>query len=590
MLHRLLPVAALLAVATPVQAQFNDQWVEFAADASLISAPVISSASLETDLAWGDLDQNGLVDLVVARVQPIMASGARRNLLLMNEAGVLTDRTATLASASDVPGDFGFQTPTADRDVVVVDVNGDGWLDVVTSVGFGNVADPVALSHPRVYINLGDDLAGNWLGLRFESARTPVLINFISGLPVAARFNAVAAGDVNGDGFPDLYFADHDASASSPFGGEAANFDTDDRLFLNDGNGFFTDATATSLTAGMIDSNFSNSAVIADFDQDGVNDILKQTNGVPGGAAATVAYNDPLNPGSFVSQQTIYSGSAYAVSTGDLNGDGRLDVVVSENGKDGVVYNTGTSGSQATWSPLVAFDFLSGSDDSFAANSLVTDLDGDGMDEVLIADVDPQVSGFNRRLHIYHNRGASGPGGALLREERESTSGTGWIGVVGLTTATMKGTHDVAVFDIDGDGLDDMIVSRNAGTTAYRRVPVCQADLGGGVGSLVLTVCGNELHSGVTAQLKLTGALPNVPVLVLASATAVPTFIPEIANTVLAFPPFYIGAFNTNASGELNLPVAGGGGPLSIVAQCLAFDGTPTLFSPSNAVQVEYLP
>ena len=35
------------------------------------------------------------------------------------------------AAASDVPGDSGFLTPTNDRDVVIVDVDQDGLIDVV---------------------------------------------------------------------------------------------------------------------------------------------------------------------------------------------------------------------------------------------------------------------------------------------------------------------------------------------------------------------------------------------------------------------------------------------------------------------------
>ncbi|QDU69411.1 FG-GAP repeat domain-containing protein [Engelhardtia mirabilis] len=589
---QILPTSGLIlaAAALPASAQLNDTWLEYAPDPSLLSSPVISDATLETDLAWGDLDQNGLTDLVVARVQPIMASGKRTNLLLMNEGGVLTDRTTLYASASDVPGDAGFDTPTADRDVVVVDVNGDGWLDVVTSVGFGLVAEAKALSHPRVYINLGDDGSGNWLGLRYEEARIPVLINFVSGNPVAARFNAVAAGDVNGDGFADLSFGDHDASSSSPFGGEPANFDTDDRLFINDGNGFFTDATMTSLTPGMIASNFCNSTVIADFDGDGDGDIAKQTNGAPGGAAVTIRYNDDSAVGTFTSLQTAYVASAYNISAGDLNGDGRLDIVVSENGNDGVLYNSGNDGAgEVIWSPLQAFDFLVGGDDSFASNSLVADLDGDSRNDVLIADVDPQISGFNRRLHIYHNRGNTPSTAALLREERELSGAGGWIGAVGLTENDLKGTHDVAVFDIDGDGLDDLLVSRNAGTQAYRRIEHCQTNLGFGAPGVLLEVCGSKLGAGEPATVRLSGAPASSPAVMLVSLSAFPIFIDVIQDTVVAFPPVLQDVYVTDFTGALNLPLVGPNAAGTVVVQFLIANGMPTLFTTSNAVQVDFL-
>lgn len=593
MLHRPLSGAAAgLVVAslfTPTAAaQLGDAWTSFTPAPGLISAPVVSSSNFETDLAWGDLDQNGLDDLVVARVQPIMQGGARTNMLLMNEGGVLVDRTAVFAAASDVPGDMGFQTPTSDRDVVVVDVNGDGWLDVVTAVGFGLVADPKHISHPRVYVNLGEDGSGNWLGLRHEDARIPTLINFVSGLAVAARFNAVAAGDVDGDGDVDLYFGDHDGSPSNPFGGEPANLDTNDRLFLNDGSGFFTDATTLTMTPAGIVSNFCNSAVIADFDGDGANDIAKQTNGVPGGAAATVAYNG--GAGTFSNPVTAYTGSAYAISSGDLNGDGRLDLVVSENGKDGVVYNTGSTGGQVNWSPLVPFDFLSGADDSFAANSLVADLDGDGLDDVLIADVDPQISGFNRRLHIYHNRGVQPNNAALLREEREVAGAGGWIGAPGFSEADLKGTHDVAWFDVNGDGMEDLVVSRQAGTLVWLRDPWCQTDLGGGTAGIDLSICGDKYATGSEVTLKLETQTPATAGYLLLAPAANPTFIPEIQNTVIAWPPTFFQLFVTDASGELSFTHPGGGTPGTLVVQFLMLNGGPTLLSPSNAVEVTVLP
>ncbi|MFT6040931.1 MAG: hypothetical protein ACI9C2_001097 [Gammaproteobacteria bacterium] len=575
---------------TSASAQLNDQWTSFTAAPALINAPVISSSTFETDLAWGDLDKNGLVDLVVARVQPIMAGGRRPNMLLMNEGGVLTDRTATLAVASDVAGDQGFLTPTADRDVVLADVNGDGWLDVITAVGFGLVSQPKRLSHPRVYLNLGEDLSGTWLGLRYEEARIPTLISFVSGLAVAARFNAVAAGDVDGDGDVDLYFADHDASPANPFGGESATLDTDDRLFLNDGNGFFTDASMIAMTPSALDSNYSNTAVIADFDGDGVADIAKQTNGVPGGAAATVAYGNAGPTASFTNQQTAHASATYAISTGDLNSDGRLDMIVSSNNIDGIVYNTGSSGGQATWSSLVPFDFLSGSDDSFAANSLAADLDGDGLEDVLIADVDPQITGFNRRLHIYHNRGNQGGSQALLREERELSGAGGWVGAPGLTEADLKGTHDIAVFDVNGDGVDDLIISRSVGTQVWTQDPWCQTDLGSGTAGIDLTICGEKFATGSEVQLKLQTATPNTGGFLLLATSANPTFIPEIMNTVVAWPPVFFKALNTDASGEINLTVGGGGAPGTIVVQFLMLNGLPSLLSPSNAVEVTVLP
>ena len=100
----------------------SGQWaVSYVEDPSRVD-PAAATDQAEKDYAWGDLDRDGDIDLVVVRKQPWTTTGRRANMLLMNENGVLTDRTAEYASASDVVGDQGFLTPTNDRDVVIADV------------------------------------------------------------------------------------------------------------------------------------------------------------------------------------------------------------------------------------------------------------------------------------------------------------------------------------------------------------------------------------------------------------------------------------------------------------------------------------
>ena len=58
----------------------------------------------------------------------------------------------------------------------MADVNVDGWLDVV-SISTNSLADPKHIGHPRVYINLGDDEAGQWRGLQFDNDRIPQMLS-----------------------------------------------------------------------------------------------------------------------------------------------------------------------------------------------------------------------------------------------------------------------------------------------------------------------------------------------------------------------------------------------------------------------------
>ncbi len=66
---------------------FASPWVKFVDETGgrLAGLPEVGVADvMEKDYAWGDVDQDGDVDLVVARTQPF-GTGAARSVLLLNE-------------------------------------------------------------------------------------------------------------------------------------------------------------------------------------------------------------------------------------------------------------------------------------------------------------------------------------------------------------------------------------------------------------------------------------------------------------------------------------------------------------------------
>jgi hypothetical protein len=76
-------------------------WVKFQDETAtrLVAAPEVGVEDVEEkSFAWGDVDKDGDFDLVVARKQPWTTPGKRTNVLLLNEDGVLTDRTAEFAT------------------------------------------------------------------------------------------------------------------------------------------------------------------------------------------------------------------------------------------------------------------------------------------------------------------------------------------------------------------------------------------------------------------------------------------------------------------------------------------------------------
>lgn len=403
----------------------------------------------ERDLAFGDVDQDGDIDIVIARKtdvsSPCSNSLLCQNQLLINEGkaegrpfdGIFVDRTAEFVTAADDGGD-GFLDITNDRDIKLVDVNGDGWLDIITAPAVSD-DQPKTISHPRIYINLGES-AGEWQGFHYEEGRFPQLATIPEGNEVAPRFTSVSFGDIDGDGDMDLYFTDHDNGVSSPV--EPSDADLNDRLLLNDGNGYFSDSLETRMTSQMLLSAFAAASSIADMNNDGAADIVKCTT-LQTPQRVSIAYNDPNNPGFFNHLDVIYTFAPYHVGTTDLNNDGRMDIVVTDDGDDRYLINTGNDVfGRAEFTTL---DFGGVTDDGFGGNQAYADLDLDGNQDVIIADVDPDFDGCSRRMHIYRNQGD----GPLVTIDEEG----------GQMPWMPNGTHDVAVFDIDDDGLLDMFIS-----------------------------------------------------------------------------------------------------------------------------------
>jgi len=480
------PITALV-VLTLLDTVALADWVEFVDETAtrLLADPALGAGDVEEkDYAWGDVDNDGDIDLVIVRKEPVTTPGKRRNVLLLNEGGVLVDHTNEFASESDVEGDQGFLTPTNDRDVRLADLDLDGWLDIVTAVTISD-GDPKHLGHPRIYMNKGSDpVSEEWLGFRHEDERIPAMLSYTGQAGFNPRFCAVAVGDVTGDGYPDLWFGDYDSGGTdSP---QPAGADYNDRLLVNQGAsnpGFFTDVTGSRFfgTVPGLSQTFEVSAfgaadVIEDINGDDLPDIVKQTS-LSFPTYVGVAYNDPSSPGFFDTYDVVNDLSPYFVSVGNLNNDDRLDMVITDDGADRYLLNLGGQPVPDFVSHVFTFSHTGtggeAGDDGFGGNNLIVDLNNDGWDDVLIADVDVDIAGCLRRTHFYRNLGGPPGGFVNLQEQTSGVSCQNLFGnpatcvVAGIPSDKLVGTHDIAAFDLDGDGRKDLIVGRCAGTEVY---------------------------------------------------------------------------------------------------------------------------
>jgi hypothetical protein len=475
----LIGLAAAAVAAAPVSAQ----WVNYVNETAtrLVASPsLLVNDNLEKDFGWGDFDQDGDVDLACMRKFPGSIQGGFRDILFMNENGVLVDRTAEYGSTADVGGSFGMLDPVNDRDVKVVDVDNDGWLDLVTATTMSDHVSTL-LGQPRVYRNLGDDAGGNWRGFRFEDNRIPQLFA-MNGTAANPRFCDLAVGDFNGDGFVDLFYTDYDTPETSgticidlnadgdtsdagecqQSPGETASLDFNNKLLYNLGAanpGYFVDTTTTKMTAAQLASAFGNAAAGADLNGDGKLDVVR-INTLTGGQDVATMYSKADGLGnSFDGPDQAVAGAPYNLDVGDLNNDGRLDLVIVDDGQDKILINTGNGADG--FANFTAYT-IAASPSEFGNAVRIVDLDNDGLQDVIVCDVDADLGPFcpssGRTTKIWRNTGVVGSN--ML--SNQSTI---------IPTASISSVFDIATLDIDGNGWKDMVIGRCGGIEVYMNRP-----------------------------------------------------------------------------------------------------------------------
>jgi VCBS repeat-containing protein len=214
-----------------------------------------------TAAAAGDFDADGFDDLAVA------TASAQGLVVLANIADPTNPGRRTFATPPLAVG--GEAVPT---DVVAVDLDRDGDLDIVTAAGDG-APNRAFLNASGVFtsVSLGDD--------RIDS-------------------RAVAAGDIDGDGFVDLVFASSDSST----------------VLINSGSGLV-------FTRGAgIGPHAARDALLVDLSGDSLPELVLAN--ADGGAAI---YSN--TGGAFTLAATLDTGPTSAVATGDFYADGRADLV-----------------------------------------------------------------------------------------------------------------------------------------------------------------------------------------------------------------------------------------------------------------------
>ncbi|OCR02496.1 hypothetical protein BCD67_01010 [Oscillatoriales cyanobacterium USR001] len=233
--------------------------------------------------------------------------------------------------------------------VSIGDFNGDGKPDLAIGNRYGN----------NVSILLNTTTTG---------AATPTFatkVDFATG----SFPRDISIEDINGDGKPDLVTANFDSDNASillnttPQGAATPTFAPQIT--------FPTDKRSASVKIGDINGDGKPDLAVANF---GINSLLLFLNTTPTGAT-TPTFAPQVN-------LTISSNSA-SVSIGDINGDGKPDLVTANNGTKNasILLNTTPKGAATpTFAPEVTFP---NGDKSLALT--LGDLNGDGKPDLAVA-------------------------------------------------------------------------------------------------------------------------------------------------------------------------------------------------------------
>ena len=251
-------------------------------------------------ISVGDVNSDGLQDLY-------FSGNMQKNKLYLNKGNLQFEDITEIAQ---VGSDDRWATG-----INMADINADGLMDIYVSV-----SGKFTTTKNQLFVNQGLNKDG--IPTFKEEAE-------LRGIADEGKTTQGTFFDYDNDGDIDLYLSNYPGTGfktpNYSYAAFMAKVDPakSDRLYANDGNGYFTDVTQE---AGLLNFGLSLSATVGDFNQDGWSDIY-----VSNDFASPDHFYFNNGDGSFtdkikeVTQHTAFFGMGADVA--DFNNDGLLDIL-----------------------------------------------------------------------------------------------------------------------------------------------------------------------------------------------------------------------------------------------------------------------
>jgi hypothetical protein len=261
------------------------------------------------------------------------------------------------------------------RDLEVADVNGDGVTDIV-----------VATHDQGVVAVLYGDSSGSFTVTELDAEPNTFV-------------HEVEVGDLNNDGVLEVY-----ATPSLP-----------NKLDGSPQPGFVTryvpGADEGRVQVADLGDRHAKEILVEDVDGDGVDELYVSVEAVAGGRVEILRFDADTGPAEGMLITSLDDNLTRFLTAGDIDGDGIKEMVAAAN-KSGLWLLRPGDDPRAEWS-IESIDRNSG---GFEHAAILTDLDGDGIDELYVANDDDGeinryvwVDGAPQREMLYtHSEGLSG--------------------------------------------------------------------------------------------------------------------------------------------------------------------------------------
>jgi enediyne biosynthesis protein E4 len=308
-----------------------------------VAAGVADSVGIKTGVTMVDINNDGYLDIFICKSGYKDPNLRKKILYINNKNNSFTNRAAEYGleeSSYTMQAYFFDYDRDGDKDVYFVDHPIDFSKSMTIPATIVNGKTVYAADTNTMYVS--DRLLENKNGKFIDVTKKAGLINHAFGL-------SASVADINNDGWPDIYVAN--------------DFNKPDFLYINNGNGTFTDKLSTHV--GHVSFSAMGSD-ITDINNDGLEDIF----------VADMAVEDPVRQKQLFAVNQNYDkfnlmlqyGLYYQYPHNSLqlnNGNGTFSEIANY---------AGVAETEWSWAPLIADFDNDGWKDMYISNGLKRDM------------------------------------------------------------------------------------------------------------------------------------------------------------------------------------------------------------------------